>query len=297
MRSAAVILVLGIMSAVAAFAARADDAATSEAINKAAAALDQAFAKDDAAALKALMTSDHIAVAPYIGGPQSVADQIASLSDLKYEQTIIGDVSVVLLGPEAAMRSFTAEAKGSFQGHPIPRHVFVSAIWVKQNGTWLEKFYQATALRPAGEQDACRRLVGSYLTKNFAKGTSADAIISRSVLSLDRSGLMLFTDSGEGGAAGFAPFTDGRGAWDCVAREDGTAQARATTLDFTDPSPDHPKADIGRLDFAFTSSPGTDTLKGTATLHLVPIGSDPLDERALTGGRQFDITAERIEAP
>ena len=156
--------------------------------------------------------SDHSAVTPYYDGPQSVADQVASLPDLKYAQTIVGDVSVAMLGPDTALRSFTAELSGSFKGRPIPRRAFVSSVWVKQDGAWVEKFYQVTALRRGdGKRGACRRLAGTYLSKNVAKGAGGDSVISRSLISLDPSGIALFTDSGEGGEAGFAPFTEAGG--------------------------------------------------------------------------------------
>lgn len=292
---AAVVSIL-IVSALVAFAARAGDAEEIDAINKAAAELDAAFAKDDVGTVKQMMTPGHIAVTPYYDGPQSVADQAASLPDLQYGQTIVGDVSVALLGADTALRSFTAELNGSFKGRPLPRRVFVSAIWVKQDGAWVERFYQDTALRHGdGKRGACRRLAGTYLTKNVAKG--AGGVISRSLISLDPSGIALFTDSGEGGAAGFAPFTDGRGTWQCLPGEDGALRARATTLDFTEPTAEHPKAEIGRLDFELAAEPGSDALSGSATLYLVPLDADPLDESVLKDGRQFEITSELIEVP
>ncbi len=64
------------------------DVATIEAVDNAAAKLDEAFEAQDASAIKALMTSDHVAVTHYYGeatiGGSAV---IASLPDLKYEQT------------------------------------------------------------------------------------------------------------------------------------------------------------------------------------------------------------------
>ncbi|MGD9502109.1 MAG: nuclear transport factor 2 family protein [Methyloceanibacter sp.] len=289
------ILSLALLLALGAPAARADDAQAIDAINKAAASLDTAFEKDDAGTVKQLMTADHIAVTPYYDGPQTVAEQIASLPDFAYEQTIAGDVSVAMLGPDAALRSFAAELNGTFKGRPMPARVFVSSIWVKQDGAWAEKFYQVTALRPGhGERRACRALAGTYLSKNVAKGGDG-GVISRSIISLDPSGIALFTDSGEGGEAGFAPFTDGRGTWQCVAGADGTPRAHATTLDFTEPTEAHPKPGIGRLDFDFAAGSGDDDLSGTATLHLVPLDADPLDESTLKDGRSFAIGAERVE--
>lgn len=297
MQRIAVILSLFILAALGAFAARAGDAETIEAINKAAAALDAAFEKDDAGTVKELMTPDHIAVTPYYDGPLSVTDQAASLPDLKYAQTIAGDVSVTLLGPDAALRSFTASLDGSFGGRPLPRRAFISAIWVKQDGAWVEKFYQVTALKSGGvKHGACRHLAGTYLTRNVARAASGEAVTSRSIISLDRSGLIFFTDSGEGGEAGFAPFTEGRGTWRCLSGEGGALKARGTTLDFTLPATGQPKAEIGRLDFEFTLNPENEALTGTATLYLLPLGSDPLDEAAPKDGRQFAITTERIEA-
>ena len=59
--------------------ARAGEAETIAAINAAAAALDNAFERQSAEEIKRMMTADHIAVTPYYGAPQSVAEQIASL--------------------------------------------------------------------------------------------------------------------------------------------------------------------------------------------------------------------------
>jgi ketosteroid isomerase-like protein len=128
--------------------ARAGDAAVVEAINKAAAALDQAFERQDAEAIKKMMTPDHIAVTPFYHGPQTVADQLASLPELKYEQKIDGKPAVAVLGPDAATRRFTAEFNGSFEGNSIQGKVYVNEIWVKGDAAWREKFYQVTALKP-----------------------------------------------------------------------------------------------------------------------------------------------------
>jgi len=148
LRTLAAIVSLVIVVASSLLPARAGDAETIDAINQAAAALDQAFERQDKDAVTKLMTPDHVAVTPYYDGVQSVADQLGSLPELKYGQTVIGDVAVTLLGPDAAMRTFAAKLTGSFQGKPIPADVFVSEVWVKRDGAWQEKFYQVTALQP-----------------------------------------------------------------------------------------------------------------------------------------------------
>jgi hypothetical protein len=129
--------------------AQAGDAETIAAVNKAAAALDQAFEHQDADAIKRLVTSDRIAVMPYYDHPKSAAaPQIKSLPDLKYEQTIIGEAKITLLGADAAMHTFEARLDGTFKGKTIPPRAFVTSIMVEEGGTWREKFYQATALTP-----------------------------------------------------------------------------------------------------------------------------------------------------
>ena len=77
-----------------------------------------------------------------------MAQQIASLPELKYKQTNTGDVKVVVLGPDAGMRTFTARLDGTYKGKTIPSDVFVTSIIVREDGQWREKFYQVTALQP-----------------------------------------------------------------------------------------------------------------------------------------------------
>lgn len=127
--------------------ARAGDAETIAAINAAAAALDNAFERQSADEIKHMMTADHIAVTPYYDAPQTVTEQIASLPELKYEQTNIGAVKVDVLGPDAGMRTFMARLDGTYKGKPIPSPAFVTAIMVRQDGQWKERFYQVTAVQ------------------------------------------------------------------------------------------------------------------------------------------------------
>ncbi len=124
------------------------DVATIEAIDTAAAELDEAFETGDAETIKSLMTPDHVAVTPYYGAPQSVAEQIASLGDFEYAQTDAGEPTVTLLGPDVAIRTGIVELKGSYQGKPLPAQVFATELMVKRDGKWLERLYQATALTP-----------------------------------------------------------------------------------------------------------------------------------------------------
>jgi hypothetical protein len=147
MRKLAIFSLVILMSAVLT-EALAGEAETIEAINASSNALDKAFEQNDKAAIKALMTPDHISVTPYYNGPQTTDDQIASLPELKWNQKIVGSVQVSLLGADAAMRTFTADLKGSFKGKSLPARVFATEILVKRDGKWIERFYQVTTLKP-----------------------------------------------------------------------------------------------------------------------------------------------------
>lgn len=128
--------------------ANAGEPATVAAINAASAALDDAFERQSVEDIKRMMTADHLAVTPYYETPQTAAQQIATLPELKYKQTNTGEVKVVVLGPDAGMRTFTARLDGTYKGKTIPPDVFVTSIMVREDGQWREKFYQVTALQP-----------------------------------------------------------------------------------------------------------------------------------------------------
>ena len=147
MRTLAALLTLMLFSSVWLSEANAIDAETIAAINASSNALDNAFAKRDVEAIKSLMTSEHVSVTPYYDGPQSIDDQIASLSELDYGQTIVGKPSIALLAPDVALRTFIADLKGSFKGKPLPSRAFVNETLVKRNGKWVERFYQITTLK------------------------------------------------------------------------------------------------------------------------------------------------------
>ncbi|MEM7193045.1 MAG: nuclear transport factor 2 family protein [Pseudomonadota bacterium] len=129
--------------------ARADDnLAAMEAIDNIVSQLDEAFETGDADTIKKYMTPDHVSVTPMAAGPQSFEDLIATLPDLKMKQTNLSEPTVVFLGPETAMRTVTAKLEGAFKGKAFDTKVFATAILVKKDGKWLERFYQATSLAP-----------------------------------------------------------------------------------------------------------------------------------------------------
>lgn len=147
MRRLAAVLSLILLASAGLFMANATDAETIAAINASSNALDEAFADRNVETIKSLMTPDHVSVTPYYDGPQSVDDQIASLAELDYGQKIVGTPSVMLLSPDVALRTFTADLKGSFRGKPLPARAFVNETLVKRDGKWIERFFQVTTLK------------------------------------------------------------------------------------------------------------------------------------------------------
>ena len=148
MRKTAILLSLIVGLVVAAAGARADDAATIAAINASSAALDDAFERQDEAKIRSLMTSNHLAITSYYGAPMGFAEVMKTLPELKMDQTITSDVTVTLLGPDAALRTFIADIKGSYKGKPFAPRVFVTETLVRRDGKWLERQYQTTPLKP-----------------------------------------------------------------------------------------------------------------------------------------------------
>ena len=64
------------------------------------------------------------------------------------KQTPLTEPRVTVLGPNAAMRTVIMALEGSYKGEPLPKRIFKTQIMVKQDGRWLEKFYQSTVLKP-----------------------------------------------------------------------------------------------------------------------------------------------------
>jgi hypothetical protein len=142
----------------------------------------------------------------------------------------------------------------------------------------------------------CLDAVGTYLTNNKAKDGSGD-FASRSLISLTNGGHAFLTDSDQGGSAGFAPFTEGQGAWRCVANNAGVAQFRATVIDFTLVTPDWADKHIGRLDIEGTYDSRARKLSGTMTLYFVSLSGNPMNQADLKKAAGGSFDGYKITAP
>jgi hypothetical protein len=126
----------------------ADDAATIDEIKKAATVLDEAYSKQDAALIETMVSPDHRSTTPYYGKTMTTAEQIETLEAFKSEIFDVTDEVVDLLGDNAALVTFEKSYEGTFEGKPLPKRVAVSEIWIKSDGTWLQRLYQETSIDP-----------------------------------------------------------------------------------------------------------------------------------------------------
>ena len=143
-------LFVGLLVGLAAHAAVAvaDDAATVGEIKRAAKMLDEAYAKQDVALIKTMVTSDHQAATAYYGRLVTTAEQIATLDKYQARLFDVSPEEVDLLGNDAALVTFEKSYDGTFEGKPLPKRVFVSAVWEKKDGKWLQRLYQETVIEP-----------------------------------------------------------------------------------------------------------------------------------------------------
>jgi hypothetical protein len=133
-----------------------------------------------------------------------------------------------------------------------------------------------TAVAADEPLSACFKAVGTFLTTN-TNPDRGDEVVGRSLISLTNGGHIFFTDSNQGGEAGWAPFTDGRGAWRCVSDDAAKLHILATLLDFTVKTADFPDQKIARLDFDATYDEASDALNADVKLYFLPFDANPMD--------------------
>ena len=132
-------LALGAVSAT-----RADDASELAAVGAAMQTLDTAFEKEDEAMIRSLVTADHVAIAPVYGGSATVEEQFALFPDIRYSAYDATEPTIAFLDAQTAIGNYQVSLKGTFRGNPLPSPVFITELWVKQDGKWLQRLYQET---------------------------------------------------------------------------------------------------------------------------------------------------------
>jgi len=114
-------------------------------VEKAIAALNDAFKNGDPAPIKAMLTEEHLSVTTW-GGAQTRDESLKTLPELKLKEYAVTKLKITVLGPDAALVTYSLGLKGTYKGNPVPEKNFASAVWVKKDGKWLESYYQETVL-------------------------------------------------------------------------------------------------------------------------------------------------------
>lgn len=137
---------LAAISLLVSVATHAGEASDIEAVKSAMSDLNQAFVQEDWAAIRALATPDHIAAGPVYDGSVSIDEQIAMFPRISLSEYVPTDPTVILLADTVAMSNFEIAIVGTFDGSPLHKRAFVTEIWVKRAGRWLQRAYLETAI-------------------------------------------------------------------------------------------------------------------------------------------------------
>lgn len=126
----------------------ADEAATVAELKTMVMEVNRAYADRDAATIERMTTPDHIAVAPQFRKSLTIREQLDTLGDYKREPFDFTHIDVTLLADDAAFITYenSYRESGHYQGKALSPRVYVSQIWLKQDGVWRQSFYQETPI-------------------------------------------------------------------------------------------------------------------------------------------------------
>jgi len=128
--------------------AGADDAATIAELETAVIEINEAFSKRDGETVRRLATPDHFAVTTQFLRPLTLAEQLGTLGEYKRAPVDFTDIEVQLLADDTALVTYenSYRPSGNYKGEPLAARVFVSQIWLLQDGTWRQLSYQETPI-------------------------------------------------------------------------------------------------------------------------------------------------------
>ncbi len=119
------------------------DAEVDKGVEMANTLLKAAFNTRDLEGIRKGTTSDHLSITT-LYQLFSQADQLKTLSDVKFSSYEMKDLQVIPLTKEVVLLTFRADIKGTFRGSKMPSKVRVVETWVRRDGKWLQASYQAT---------------------------------------------------------------------------------------------------------------------------------------------------------
>jgi ketosteroid isomerase-like protein len=126
----------------------ADEAETMAEVKAAVTEIEQAFIDQDVTTIERMFTPDHISIAERYSGAVHVPEQLETIDVLKRESFDLTPLDVRLLGADAALVTYQQSYSGTYEGKALPPRVFVSQIWLKQDGAWRQLLYQETQIPP-----------------------------------------------------------------------------------------------------------------------------------------------------
>ncbi len=116
-------------------------------VEKAKQVLQAAYNSRDVNVIQQGTTTDHLSITP-LYQYFSQADQLKTLSDVKFSSYEMKDLQVIPITKEVVLLTFRADIKGTFRGSKMASKVQVVETWVKREGKWLQASYQLT---PVGD--------------------------------------------------------------------------------------------------------------------------------------------------
>jgi Mn2+/Fe2+ NRAMP family transporter len=109
--------------------------------------LNDAVAKGDLGAFKALVSSGAWSIDS--GGPMSVSDFEKNFKQAKIEPgSKITETRVLWIASNTAVLLYKWTGKGTFMGQPLPPVTYCSTVWHKSGDKWAAEFHQESAAAP-----------------------------------------------------------------------------------------------------------------------------------------------------
>jgi len=102
----------------------------------------EALKAKDATTYERLLAEDFVRVGAdgvtTKSGEKNDIDQL-TMDTYKWE-----GLQVVHFTPDVTLLAYKATQKTTYRGQPLPSPTWISSLWIKRNGTWLNFFYQET---------------------------------------------------------------------------------------------------------------------------------------------------------
>jgi hypothetical protein len=102
----------------------------------------QLWQQHDKPGFASLMDSDFVAVDTH--GIASKAENIADIDNLNKEAYDLSNFRVHRIGPDTMFLTYHARLKGTYKGKRIDGTYYVSSVWAKRQGKWLNVLYHET---------------------------------------------------------------------------------------------------------------------------------------------------------